>query len=88
MAQDVYDGVKSRYARKLPVALHEKAQRRLDQINAATKVETLRVPPNNKLKKLSGNLLGYWRIKIDKQWAIIFKWDNGEAYDIDIVDYH
>lgn len=88
LAQDVFDGVKSRYSRKLPVRLHEKAQRLLDQLNAATKVETLRVPPSNKLKKLSGDLSEYWRIKIDKQWAIIFKWDNGEASDIDIIDYH
>ena len=87
-AQDIFDGENSRHARQLPVALHEKARRLLDQINAATRVETLNVPPSNKLKKLSGNLAGHWRIKIDKQWAIIFRWESGEAFDVDIIDYH
>lgn len=88
LAEDIYDGVKSRYARKLPIDLHSKAQRLLDQLNSATKIETLKIPPSNKLMKLSGNLSNYWRIKIDKQWAIIFCWDKGFAFDVDIVDYH
>lgn len=87
-AQDIFDGSNSRYARKLPSVLHEKAQRLLDQLNAVTKVETLKVPPSNKLKKLTGNYRQYWRIKIDKQWAIIFKWIDSNAHDVDIVDYH
>ncbi|MEI6789716.1 MAG: type II toxin-antitoxin system RelE/ParE family toxin [Myxococcaceae bacterium] len=79
LAEDIYDGTNSR---------DEKARRLLDQINAATRVETLDVPPSNKLRKLAGNLSGFWRIKINPQWAIIFHWVNGEAWDIDIVDYH
>lgn len=88
MAQDIYDGNNSRYSRALPINLHKKAQRLLDQLNSATKIETLKVPPNNKLMKLSGNLRDFWRIKIDKQWAIIFIWDSGKAFSVDIVDYH
>lgn len=88
MTQDIFDGTNSRHARKIPIALHQKARRLLDQLNIATKIETLRVPPSNKLKKLSGNLSEYWRIKIDKQWAIIFKWKEQDAYEIDIIDYH
>jgi toxin HigB-1 len=88
LAQDVYDGTHSRYARKLPVRLHEKARRLLDQLNAATQVETLRIPPKNKLKKLTGNYRDYWRVKVDNQWAIIFRWEKGEALDVDIIDYH
>jgi proteic killer suppression protein len=87
-AEDLYNGENSRHARKLPMGLHAKAQRLLDQLNAATRVETLDVPPSNKLRKLSGDLAGYWRIKIDKQWAIIFRWKEGHAYNVDIVDYH
>ena len=67
LAKDVYDGEKTRYARQLPVAYHSKAQRLLDQINAATVIETLNVPPSNRLKKLSGHYRDYWRIKITKQ---------------------
>lgn len=88
MAQDIYDGLNNRHARRLPLSLHSKTRRLLDQLNAATKVETLRVPPSNKLMKLTGNLKDFWRIKIDKQWAIIFMWDAGRAYNVDIVDYH
>ncbi|MCH9769545.1 MAG: type II toxin-antitoxin system RelE/ParE family toxin [Gammaproteobacteria bacterium] len=82
LAQDVCDGVKTRYARKLPVSLRSKAQRLLDQLNAATQVDTLRIPPSNKLRKLTGNLAGFWRIKIDKQWAVIFRWEKDCAYDV------
>ena len=88
MAQDIFDDVNSRFSRKLPKNLVSKAQRLLDQINAITKVETLRIPPSNKLAKLSGNLRGFWRIKIDKQWAIIFRWQGGHACDVRIIDYH
>jgi len=88
MAEDIFNGTNSRHARKLPVNLHRKAQRRLDQVNAATQIETLNVPPSNKLRKLSGDLKEFWRIKIDRQWAIIFLWDNGSSYAVDIVDYH
>lgn len=87
-AEDIFNGVNSRYSRSLPMMLHGKARRLLDQLNAATMVETLRVPPSNKLAKLTGDLQQYWRIKIDKQWAIIFMWDAGNAYSVDIIDYH
>lgn len=77
----MYNGVNSHYARKLPNSLNKKAARLLDQINAAPRVETLDMPPSNKLRKLSGNYADFWRIKIDKQWAIIFKWDSGHAME-------
>jgi proteic killer suppression protein len=88
LTEDIYNGVSSRYSRKLPIELHAKAQRKLDMIQAATLIDTLKIPPSNKLAKLSGNLSDFWRIKIDKQWAIIFKWENGHAYDVCITDYH
>ena len=87
-AQDLYDGIESRFTRKIPIELHAKARRLFDQINAATKVDTLRVPPGNNLEKLKGNLKDYWSIRVNKQWRIIFKWENHEAINVDIVDYH
>lgn len=87
-ATDIFDGIVSRHSRELNIALHSKTKRLLDQLNVATRLETLKVPPSNKLKKLTGGLSGFWRIKIDKQWAIIFKWHNGKAFDVDIIDYH
>lgn len=88
LAEDLYNGVNSRYARKLPSDLHSKAKRLFDQLNAATRVETLNVPPGNRLEKLTGNLKNFWSVRINKQWRIIFRWDNGDALDVDIVDYH
>ena len=72
LTEDIFNGINSRYSRKLPSELHKKAQRKLDMLNTVTSIETLKVPPSNKLSKLSGNLSDYWRIKIDKQWAVIF----------------
>lgn len=88
MAQDLYDGNDSRSARKIPIELHVKTKRLFDQINAATKIDTLRVPPGNHLEKLKGNLKDYWSIRINKQWRIVFKWENGEALNVDVIDYH
>ena len=88
LAEDIYHGVDSRYARKLTNELHAKAHRLLDQLDSVTRVESLRVPPSNHLEKLSGNLAGYWSIRINKQWRVIFCWENEQAYNVDIIDYH
>ena len=73
--QDIYDAVNSRYARMLPRDLHGKARRLLDQINAAPTLEFLRIPPSNRLEKLLGNRAGYWSLRINQQWRIVFRWE-------------
>lgn len=88
ICRDVFDGKNSRYSRKLPRKLHPKAQRLLDQINAAPSIDFLRVPPGNRLEKLSGNMEGEWSLRINDQWGIVFRWKNNDAYDLKIVDYH
>lgn len=87
-AQDIFNGIMTQSAKKVPLDLHNKARRLFDQINASTKTNTLRVPPGNNLEKLKGNLKNYWSVRINKQWRVIFKWENGEALDVDISDYH
>jgi len=87
-AQDIYDGINSRYSRKFPRQLHDKTQRLLDQINASPSLETLRVPPGNKLEKLSGDKKGFWSLRINEQWRIIFRWVDNDFYDVKILDYH
>ena len=87
-AQDIYNGKNSRLARSIPSMLHDKIVRLFDQINAATEVETLRIPPSNKLKKLSGKMKEFWSIRVNKKYRVIFKWENGEAIDVDVEDYH
>ena len=88
ITEDIYHGINSRYARQISSELHGKICRLLDQLDAVTQVETLRIPPSNRLEKLKGKLSDYWSLRINKQWRIIFKWQDGNAYDVEIVDYH
>jgi len=88
LTQDIYDGTDSRYSRKLPQTLHRKARRLLDQINAAARLDTIRVPPGNRLEKLGGKLDQYWSVRINDQWRIIFKWEASDALNVQIIDYH
>ena len=64
------------------------ALRKLDMIAAATKVETLRVPPGNRLEQLAGDRAGQWSIRINNQWRVCFNWGGSNAEDVEIVDYH
>ena len=86
--RDIYDGIDNRYSRTVPRELHNKARRLLDKINASPRVELLRVPPGNHLEKLRGNLAGFWSIRINDQWRIIFRWQDDIAIDVQIIDYH
>ena len=64
------------------------ARRKLRMIDASETIEDLRVPPSNHLEKLSGDRKGQHSIRINKQWRICFKWTNGMATNVEIVDYH
>ncbi|MBE6099601.1 MAG: hypothetical protein E7197_06050 [Anaerovibrio sp.] len=64
------------------------ALRKLDMLNAACNVNTLRIPPGNHLEQLSGNREGQYSIRINEQWRICFTWDGQDAFDVEIVDYH
>ena len=64
------------------------ALRKLDMLAAATAVETLRVPPGNRLEKLSGNREGQWSIRINDQWRVCFEWVGTNAANVEICDYH
>ncbi|MEO5611914.1 MAG: type II toxin-antitoxin system RelE/ParE family toxin [Sphingomicrobium sp.] len=64
------------------------ALRKLDLIDASAMIEDLRVPPGNRLEKLKGDRAGLWSIRINDQWRICFRWVDGEAFDVEIVDYH
>ena len=64
------------------------ALRKLRMLNAAVNVIDLRTPPGNRLEKLKGDRDGQWSIRINDQWRICFSWENGDAFDVEIVDYH
>ena len=76
------------FSRKLPHSIQKVAMRKLWLINAATLLDDLRVPPSNRLEALSGKRKGQHGIRINDQWRICFKWYQGDAYDVEIIDYH
>jgi len=69
-------------------AIQRAAVIKLKMLNAASALETLRVPPSNQLEALHGDRAGQHSIRINRQWRICFKWQGSDAYDIEIVDYH
>lgn len=74
--------------RKIPDQIHQGALRKLLVLDAADELGDLRVPPGNRLEKLSGNRSGQYSIRINAQWRICFIWKEGNAYDVEITDYH
>ncbi len=84
-AEKIWNGIQSR---KLPANIQNVTRRKLRMVNNAQNINDLRIPPANHLEKLSGNLDGYYSIRINKQWRIIFIWENDNAFNVQIVDYH
>lgn len=76
------------HSRKLPTNLQRVAQRKLAMLDAATSLQDLRVPPGNRLERLSGDRTGQYSIRINEQWRICFRWSQGDAHEVEIVDYH
>lgn len=73
---------------RLAGPLQRAALRKLVLLDAAESLEDLRVPPGNRLEKLSGDRAGQYSIRINDQWRLCFRWENGDAYEVEIVDYH
>ncbi len=86
--RDVYDGKESKQARRIPQFIWGVAQRKLDMLNAAHLLNDLRSPPANRLEALKGNLKGKYSIRINDQYRIVFEFRDGNAYEVEIVDYH
>ena len=76
------------FSRRLPHEIQEVARRKLRMINNARTVVDLRVPPANRLEALKGGRAGQYSIRINDQWRICFRFANGQASDVEIVDYH
>ncbi len=74
--------------RRLPAELQRLLLRKLGLVDAAEQLEDLRVPPGNRLEKLKGNRAGQHSVRVNDQWRICFRWKDGNAYDVEIVDYH
>lgn len=75
-------------ARRLPPDILRRAVMRLTQLDAATRIEDLRLPPSNHLESLTGDRQGQWSIRINAQWRLCFRFEGGDAFELEIVDYH
>ena len=75
-------------SRRMPTEIRKRAAMRLLQLNAATRIEDVRLPPSNRLEQLHGDRAGQWSMRINDQWRVCFRFKNGDAFDVEIVDYH
>ena len=84
-AQKVFE---RKHSRKLPLDIQQVALRKLRMLNRAETLQDLRVPPANRFERLVGDREGQYSIRVNDQWRICFVWQNGDALDVEIVDYH
>ena len=75
-------------SRRLPPEIQVRAAMRLTQLNAATTINDLRFPPSNRLEALKHDRKGQWSMRINEQWRICFRFERGDAIDVEITDYH
>jgi proteic killer suppression protein len=76
------------FSKKLPQDLQHLARRKLVMLDAAPELNALRIPPGNRLEALKGDRKGQHSIRINDQWRVCFRWKTGDAYDVEIADYH
>jgi proteic killer suppression protein len=75
-------------SRRLPGDIQQIALRKLRMLNNAASLHDLRIPPANRLEKLAGNRLGQYSIRINDRWRVCFEWRDGDAFKVEIADYH
>ncbi len=88
LAEDLYDDKDSRTVRRLDEGLRRAARRKLLYLHDAAELKDLRVPPGNRLEALKGDLRGFYSIRINERWRVVFRWQDGAASDVQVVDYH
>lgn len=84
----LFHGEGGKAVRRVPPDIRSPAARKLDLLNAAKELDDLRAPPGNRLEALKGEWRGKHSIRINDRWRIVFRWENGDAHDVEIVDYH
>lgn len=83
--EKIWNGVRSK---KLPQEIQQIGRRKLRMLNNSQDILDLRTPPSNRLEKLNGKLQDYNSIRINGQWRIMFRWESGNAFEVQIIDYH
>ena len=83
--EKIWQGIR---VKELPNDIQQTGRRKLRMLNNSQNLNDLRIPLSNTLEKLSGKLKAFYSIRINDQWRIIFRWNNGNAYEVEITDYH
>jgi proteic killer suppression protein len=86
--EDIYNGIDSKAARSISPSIWKVVARKLDMMNAAHSLQDLKVPPGNRLELLKGNWKGWYSIRVNDQFRIVFRWIDGNAKDVSVMDYH
>lgn len=86
--RDIWNGVNSKAARRIPRELWPIVRRKLDQIDAVTRREDLKVPPGNRLHALAGSCRGLHAVRVNDQYRIVFRFEGADAFDVRCTDYH
>ena len=85
---DIFQERNSKDARQIPKALWRVVQRKLKMLDVAVQIDDLESPPGNRLKPLKGQLKGRYSIRVNEQYRITFRWENGHAFEVAVEDYH
>jgi proteic killer suppression protein len=88
LTEDLFDDRRTKATRAFPPELRRVGRRKLLYLHDAAELRDLRVPPGNRLEGLKGNWKGFNSIRINDQWRVVFRWEGGNAFDVQIVDYH
>ena len=85
---DLFHGRQISRLRRFPPQIRQRALHKFDVLNAAQRLLDLRSPPGNRLEALSGDLQGFHSLRVNQQWRVIFRWEEGDVHDVQLVDYH
>ena len=85
---DLYHGRQTRRARRFPHDIVRRALHKLDVLNGASELVDLRSPPGNRLEPLKGDWAGYYSIRVNNQWRLVFRWEENNVYEVRLIDYH
>jgi toxin HigB-1 len=88
LAEDLFDDKNSKATKVFPPEFRRAARRKLQYVHEAADLRDLKAPPGNRLEGLKGDSKGFHSIRINDQWRVVFRWSGGNAFDVQIVDYH
>jgi len=88
LAEDLFDDISSKATRQFSSELHRAARRKLLVLHDAAELLDLRSPPGNRLEALKGKWKGFHSIRINDQWRVVFRWEGGNANNVQVIDYH